>query len=70
MDKEGQAKLENYLAKFMAASSGQSQTQSQQNPETTPVPDRTKQMESTTNGQSEAWSPECKKISSSLKLLC
>jgi 3-deoxy-7-phosphoheptulonate synthase len=65
MDSEGHAKLTDYVSQFMAAASGQPQSQSSQptmSANSTQLPERPKQ-EAEANGESEGWSPACKKAS-------
>ncbi|KAF7677524.1 hypothetical protein GT037_004383 [Alternaria burnsii] len=59
MDSEGHAKLTDYVSQFMAAASGQPQSQSSQptmSANSTQLPKRPNQ-EAEANGESEAWSP-------------
>ncbi|RYN31028.1 Phospho-2-dehydro-3-deoxyheptonate aldolase [Alternaria tenuissima] len=59
MDSEGHAKLTDYVTQFMAAASGQPQSQSSQptmSANSTQLPERPKQ-EAEANGESEGWSP-------------
>jgi 3-deoxy-7-phosphoheptulonate synthase len=62
MDNEGHAKLTDYVSQFMAAASGQQQSQpssSTMSANSTEMPERPKQ-EVEKNGGSDEWSPACK----------
>jgi 3-deoxy-7-phosphoheptulonate synthase len=65
MDNEGHAKLTDYVSQFMAAASGQPQSQPSQSTmsaNSAQLPERSKQ-EAETNDGSEGWSPACKEES-------
>jgi hypothetical protein len=63
MDNEGYSKLNDYVSQFMAATSGQLQSQPSQSTmsaNSTKLPERPVQVAETSGG-SEEWSPACKR---------